>query len=240
MAIEALATVGYDPVGPIPETPAAAIERAHYGHQIRFLGRGRRPLELHFRLVNLGPPRAEETWVWDTAVSLQIGEGKIRVPGPEAMLLHLLLHVAQHGFAVLRLLYDVRFALAAIGDRLDWDVLNARITEQRCTAIAYHALRLSEELAGARLAPGAAGLRRPPALRSWLCQRLWDLEAAGRLESPRGAMELEMPKLYLLELGRMRDKLRYLLALARQAGGLVAFVRAGLAALGLSGTDRAR
>ena len=37
-------------------------------------------------------------------------------------------------------------------------------------------------------------------------------------------MELEAPLLYLLEMGRLRDKLRYLAGVVREAGGLGPFV----------------
>jgi len=223
-AVVCLREVGYVPVAPLPQSPKEALRRSHYAEQLRFLGRGRRPVELHFRLVNVGPPSINEDWVWEGARSLKIGECTVRVPGPEAMVLHLLLHANQHSFAVLRLLQDIRWALEK-ESTVDWEMLRGRIRHLRCRASAYHALLLARDLAGADVPQQVLDGWRPGLLRRSLFSFLWRVSAARRLEVSRRRMETESPFLFLLEMGRTKDKARYLAALFKEAGGLGPFLK---------------
>lgn len=223
--VAALREVAYQPSESLPSTSGAALRRAHYGRQLRFQARGRRPLELHFRLVNVGPPDDEHEWVWTTARTLSLGRCSIAVPGPEAMLLHLLLHAGQHGFTVLRLLHDIRWALQRDARILDEVILLREIRRLRCRAVAYYALLLARDLAGAKTEGMDLEALRPSWLRRSLYEWAWNVAAARRLEAPRPATEVEAPKLYLLEMGRGRDKARYMAGLIREAGGLLPFIQ---------------
>ena len=223
--LEVLSTIGYQLGKSLPATPEEALRRAHFGRQLRFGGWGRRPIEVHFRMINLGPPAEEERWLWEGARTLELADGAIRVPGPEAMLMHVLMHANQHGFAVLRLLFDVRFTLESARDELDHDAFLGLIRAQRLEDSAYHGLVLARELAGATVPEVLLESLRPSSLGRARFAFLWSMGDVRRLEAPRRRNELESPRLYLLEMGRLSDKARYLWSVVREAGGPLAFLR---------------
>ena len=206
-ALEALRVAGWRVSKALPSDSAAALAAGHYHRQLRFTARGRRPVELHFRLLNMGPPGAEERWVWEGARDLDVGTLRLRVPGPEAMLLHLLLHANQHAFAVLRLLHDIRWSLEADLAAIDIKKFRDRVRGLGCAASCWHAFELAAELAGARRPDGVEALRP------------WRLEGVRRVEPDRRRQEMESPLFYLLEMGRPMDKLRYALGVMTAAGG---------------------
>ena len=218
-AIEALGRAGYRPVDRTPNRAGDALQRAHYGQQLRFLARARRPVELHFRLINLGPPARDDRWLWATTREMTLDSGDvIRVPGPEAMLLHLLIHANQHAFAVLKLLHDIRWCLHVDQTRIDWDRLTEKIRTLRARSAAYHALQMAHTLAHAPAPDSVLRAWRPTRARRALFRWCWQLPAATRLEHARRPTELEAPLLYLLEMGTPWDKARYLVGLARTSG----------------------
>lgn len=218
-AVAALGDAGWAAAGGLPQTAAEALERSHFRRQLRFSARGRRPVELHFRLVNMGPPAAEERWVWDRAREVQAGRCRLRVPGPEATLLHQLLHANQHAFAVLRLLHDVRWALARDLPEIEVSAFLNQVRELRCRASCYHGLQLAAELAAAAVPDSLLGALRPSPVRRAFFARAWRLPKARRLEALRYRTEIESPRFYLLEMGRARDKARFLTHLTASAGG---------------------
>jgi hypothetical protein len=213
-AVEVLEAAGYRLLGAPPRNGTEALRRAHYGGQLRFSCMGRRMVELHFRMINLGPPRNED-WVRERAMSLEIPRGRVAVPGPEAMLVHLLLHANQHGYGVLRLLCDVRYGLERTAAILDRDRLVARVRCLRCSASAYHGLLLARELAGADVPADLLAALRPRALRRKLFEAVWRVPSVRRLEGHRRPRRVESPFLYLCEVGGWEDKLRYLGGIAR-------------------------
>ena len=217
-AVAVLEAAGWQHHGPLPATARAALRHSHYRRQLRFSTRGRRPVELHFRLINVGPPGEEEPWLWQEARDLRLGSTLLRVPAPEAMLLHLLLHANQHGFAVLRTLHDIRWALDCDRQCLDSVMLHRLITRLRCRAACYHALELAVELAGARVDATLLDALRPSALRRRIFAVAWRLGAVRRLQAPRRSMRMEAPLFFLLEMGRARDKMRFLARVLIAAG----------------------
>lgn len=221
----ALLDAGYAAAPGLPESAEGALRRAHYGQQLRFTARGRRPVELHFRLVNIGPPDRSERWVWESARTLALDDLVLRVPGPDAMLLHLVLHASQHAFSVLRLLHDIRWASEADAAKLDPPAVVRRIRELHCGAAAYHALLLASELAGAPPPEPELAALRPSAARRALFSKLWRLPAVRRLDVLQPPSQLEAPALYLLEMGRLRDKARYLAGMISEAGGMAPLAR---------------
>lgn len=222
-AVAALGDAGYEPADEIPDTPDAAYDRAQFSRQLRFTARGRPPVELHFRMINMGPPVDDERWVWDTSREVAVGPAMIRVPGPEAMMLHLLLHANQHGFAILRLLHDIRWAVARCPD-LDWELLDIHVLRLRSRAAAYHALLLARDLAGAAVPQAALDAWRPARLRRGLYAWAWNLSQVRGLDAPRRRMETESPRFYLLEMGTWAQKWRYVRDVVRLAGGTRAFI----------------
>jgi hypothetical protein len=228
--LSTLREIGWTTSQQLPEKPITALRSAHYREQLRLGARGRRPIEIHFRLVPVGPPAADDDWVWATARELQVGRTRIRVPGPEAMLLQLLLHANQHGFALLRLLHDVRWALERDGRALDMAILLERIRSLRCSTAAFHTFELAQELAGADVSCIDLQALKPSRTRRIWFSAVWALHAARRLEPRRRRTHLEAPRLYLLEMGRARDKLRYALEVAR-GGRLGSLARRSLPSL---------
>ncbi len=223
-ALEALRCIGYQPACAIPDDASTALRRAHYGQQLRFGARARRPVELHFRLVNCGPPQPEE-WLWQHTRELELKTTRLLVPGPEAMLLHLAIHANQHGYAVLRLLHDIRWELELEGDELDQSGFLDLVAQLGCAASVYHSLLLAERLAGARAPPGLLEALRPSWHRRLLFGALWQTRRAEELRAPRWAMRLEMPRFYLLEMGGLSQKLRYASDVIRESGGPRRFLR---------------
>lgn len=218
-AVEALVTLGYRAEGPLPPNSDQAIRRAHYGQQIRFTADGQRMVELHFRMINIGPPSAREAWLWDNREFLCIGTSRVPIPDPCSMLVHLCLHANQHGYAVLRILLDIRFTLQLLGESLDTDRF-LRITRTlRCRSAVFHSLSLAAELTGAAVPSALLEALRPGPLRRGVYRRCWDWEHVRALEAPQRSNRIESPRMYLLEMGSFRDKVRYLAGLSGQAGG---------------------
>jgi len=217
-AVEAIRSLGYHEELALPPDPRAALRRAHYGRQIRFSAPGRRPLELHFRMQNVGPPPADEEWIWRTARDAPVQGTHLRVPGPEAMLQHLLIHANQHGFAKLRLLHDVRWALQSDGASIRIERVIQEIQRFRLCASAYHGLLLAGELAGACVPDEWLDGLRPSRLRRSLFSGAWRLSEVRRLEVHPRLPRFESPRLYLLEMGGVRDKLRYVTTILAERG----------------------
>jgi hypothetical protein len=221
--VEVLRGLGYEPRDALPDSPEAALLRAHYGRQLRFIAPRHRPIELHFRMINMGPPSCAEEWLWTGARDLVLGPCSIRVPGPEEMLLHVALHANQHGFAILRLLYDVHYAVAQ--PDLDLERFVARVQGLRLAVPVFHALLLAREMTGAQVPERLMQVLRPSALRRRIFAACWNLERVNTLRRARIPAILEAPRLYLFEMGTLREKARYLAEVVRQAGGTRAFTR---------------
>ena len=217
-ARKAIESLGYAAAEELPSSMQGAMDRAQLRGQLRFAARGRRQLELHFRMVNVGIPGRDEGWLWERTRSLPLPGGSIRVPGPEAMLLHLALHANQHGFAALRLFYDLRFFLDREGGTLDRDVFLGLVRSHRCGASVYHALSLARELAAAPVDEDLLESLRPSRLRRRIFSVLWDLRSVRSLERPLRSPRVEAPRLYLLEMDGPLARTRYLVALARGSG----------------------
>ena len=239
-AVTALASVGYEPERSIPRDPASALRRAHHDSQLRFRATGKRPVEMHFRLVNVGPPLVNEGWVWATARELRVGERVLHVPGPEAMLLHLLIHANQHGFAVLRLLHDIRWAIQRDGASLDWGRLLSHVQKLHCRPLAYYGLLLAAEMAAAKVPYELLRVLRPTRARRAVFSLSWKLGNVRCLERRRTRREMEAPLLYLLEMGRLRDKATYLAGVLANSRALELFLNrpsSGWASLRTTGRE---
>jgi len=209
-AVDMLRTLGYQSESALPRTSRDALKRAHYREQLRFSADGRWPVELHFRMVNLGPPGPREGWVDRTSREFSIGHSRLRVPGPEAMLVHLLIHANQHGFRTLRLLHDIRWQLEKDVGKVDDSLLLSSIERLRMRTCAFFGLALAREVAGAKVPLGWMDALRPSSLRARAYRRLWSVKRVATLD-PRGwGQRLEAPRFYLLEMGGPLDKLRYL------------------------------
>lgn len=217
-AVDALRRLGYAPTGQLPDSADEAMRRSHHSGQIRFDARGRRRVELHFRLVNVGPPAADESWIWSSTREFEVEGSLIDVPGPEAMLLHLLLHAGQHAYAGLRFLLDIRWALDHEVAVPESSLFATHVRDLRCAALVYHGLLLARELAGAPVEDDTLKRFRPSRMRQAVFRRVWRLDSVRNLEAKARSGAVESPLLYLLEMGRLRDKARYAAGILGEAG----------------------
>lgn len=232
-----LLDLGYRAESSFPRDATEALAHAHYRRQYRFFAAGRRPLELHFRLVNLGPPSDGEPWLWQGRRLFAFPDGALPVPDATAMLFHLLLHANQHGFAVLRLLLDIRFHLDWAGAELDHALLATLIKRFRLQHTCYHALALTAAVTGC----DALTLVKLDKPRWWQRQRfalLWSPQRAARLALPRTREHWEAPKLFLAEMATPYSAWRYVHGIARAAGGWSALLRRLPALAGAQGGSR--
>lgn len=215
---QVLLGLGYRAESPCPEDGAEALAFAHYRRQYRFFASGRRPLELHFRMVNLGPPSSGEPWLWQGRRPAVFPEGVLPVPDATAMLFHLLLHANQHSFAVLRLFLDIRFHLEHAAADIDREQFHALTRRYRLGCSFFHTLRLAHHLTGVALPESLL-----PPTPGFLSKRrfafLWSPHRAGNLALPRTPERFEAPKLYLAEMATWSDAWRYARGVARGAGG---------------------
>jgi hypothetical protein len=216
-ALDVLTRVGYQPDHPLPASGRAALREAHYKRQLRFSAEGRSPVELHFRMVNTGPPASEESWVQGTARVFEAARTELRAPGPTAMLIHLLIHANQHGFGFLSLLHDIRWQLEAESTGVDADLLFDTIDRLRMGTSAYFGLQLARDLAGAVVPESWLEKLRPSSLASAVFRRVWSIDEVCRLTAARRKQSHEAPTFYLLQMGRPRDKLRYVGGVVRAA-----------------------
>jgi len=203
----ALEAFGYRTALPALET--TDLPRfAHCVRQVRFAARQGPPVEVHFRLLNLGlPPPVEPAW--DTAVPFRLGTAEVRVPSPERFLLHLCLHAQQHAFALLRLFADLTVWSRQGTVETGRFVALARL--HRLTTASWLAVRLSEELLGPP--SGGDALRialRPSFWKRALAERVWRISEARRLAVRLGAVEAELPRAFLLGEAPWTEKLAFL------------------------------
>lgn len=219
-AVQALESLGYRHRGRLPDSSEQALEQAHFGGQLRFEALGRHPVELHFRIENWGPPSSGEPWLWDTVRTIRVGSRRLMVPGPDQMLLHLLLHANQHGFKTLRFLHDIRWALEADKNRFDLNWLLWRVRSLRCHSSVYHTLLFARQLAGASFPDEWLRVLRPNRLRRILYYWVWQVPSVRGLSRISRAMNIESPYFYLWELGTISNKFRFVRSVVSAAGGL--------------------
>jgi hypothetical protein len=191
--------------------PLAAAELPAYAQtvgQVRFTGPAP-PVEVHFRLLNTGPPPAREP-AWDDARRLPIGGTEMPVPSPERFLLHLCLHAQQHGFALLRLFADLAVARRAFA--VDAHRFADLARRHHLATAAWFALAWSADLLDPVALPPAALAPGPLARR--LFPRLWRRRRVLALDLPLADPEAELPRAYLLGGAPLAAKARFLAGVA--------------------------
>jgi putative nucleotidyltransferase-like protein len=203
---EVLAAAGYHTQIPSLE-PGDLPWYAHCYRQIRFAAARVPPLEIHFRLLNLGRPPPSEP-AWEDARCIPFAGRQALIPSPERFLLHLCLHAQQHGFALLRLLVDV--GLWQRTAAIDAGRFAELARRHRLAIAAYYALTYAEEMLGLT---GPAELRahlRPPAWKARCFEILWKDRQVRALAVPLRPAEAELPRAFLLGEASPGDKLAFL------------------------------
>jgi hypothetical protein len=180
-----------------PRLPAADLPLyAHSVGQIRFACRRAPPLEVHFRLLNLGMPGRVEP-CWAEAVEARLGAATVLLPPPERFLLHLCLHAQQHAFALLRLFADI--ATWCRRHRPQAGRFVELAGEHHLRTAAYLALTFAAELlpvAGGHELPRSELC--PPAWRRILGERIWKADQVRALAARQGAQAAQLPRAFLL------------------------------------------
>jgi hypothetical protein len=121
-----------------------------YYYELEFFGPSPQPLriDLHARPLR---PLPLSRWMpdealWDHAVEARVGETSVRVPRPEAMLIHLAAHAAFHGCRRFMWVYDIHHLLAQQASSLDWDLIVRLASQWRLASAVHEALSLCQRL----------------------------------------------------------------------------------------------
>lgn len=191
---EALEGLGYQSA--VPDLCDADLPRyAQCVEQVRFASQRIPPVEVHFRLVNMGVAAAEEP-AWHDAEPMDFDGLTVRRPSPERFLLHLCLHAQQHAFAVLRLLVDI--AVWHRAHPLDTDRFVALARRYHLATPAFYALTYTADMIGLPESELTRTLLRPTKWKRRRFEYLWRDRKIRCLQSTLGSRESELPRAYLL------------------------------------------
>lgn len=130
-------------------------------------------LEFQFDLLTLGIGMRDVTGVWNRSQESVIEGVRIRVPGPEDQLLHMVVHANRHGCARLKWLVDIVETLRN-SDRLDWDLFLEIARKENVVPCVYSTLIHIERLFGQQNVPQAAlDQLNPKGYQKFLWQAVW-------------------------------------------------------------------
>lgn len=192
----------------VPQLRESELPRyAHCFQQIRFQSRHVPPLEVHFRLLNLGMAGRSEP-AWEDARPLEFGDARIWSPSPERFLLHLCLHAQQHAFALLRLFVDI--AVWQRAHPVDAERFVALARRHHLATPAYYALTYTADLLGLPDSDLLRSRLQPPTWKRRLFERLWHDGQVRSLTALLGSMEAELPRAFLLGEAPIRGKAVFL------------------------------
>lgn len=119
-------------------------------YELEFFGPSPQPLRIDLHARPLRPlPLARwmpEDALWAQSREARVGDTSVRVPGPEAMLIHLAAHAAFHGCRRLIWVYDLHRTLEQQSVSLNWDIVVSLARRWRLAAAVYSALQRCKEL----------------------------------------------------------------------------------------------
>ena len=175
--------------------------------QVRFQGRRYPPIEVHFRLFNLGIPAPVEG-AWSDARTYAVGWGTVAAPSPERFLLHLCLHAHQHGFGLLRSFVDIlRWTRV---QTIDGPLLAELARSDHLVPTAAFALRYTAFFLDQCDESGLLERLGIPAWRRTVFDHLWQGRRVRALHAAQRRAEIELPRVYLLGSAPLRHKIRFL------------------------------
>ena len=145
-----LADMGY--TSPQPICPEITLQT--HQHLPPMIKAGRATFEIHWNIV--GPEESwfvDHEWLWQQSVPVQIAGCAALTLSPEALLLHLCLHTSyHHQFAFgLRPSCDIATVITRSGPALDWRAVADQAVCNGWQRGVYLALRLAQELVGAKI-----------------------------------------------------------------------------------------
>ena len=208
--VHTLEDLGFRPAHPLPHLdPRDVVSYAHYFSQVRFAGPSGAVVEVHFRLINLGVPAADERAVWERSAPFVALDGLIRMPSMADMLVHLCLHTAQHNFHRLLYLCDIASVLNSHGRALDWDSFLRAITARRMNTLAYYSFTLCHHLLGAEVPHEVLAALKPGYVRRKVFESIWGYSRILSLRKSKRARAFEPIVCYLAEIDDLGSKLTF-------------------------------
>jgi hypothetical protein len=210
-ARDILLGLGYETLpGASRMTGEDALQYSHYiGHIIFFKKKNGISLELHFRLINIGVPGAQDEALWDRAFPVEICGHNTLMPSLEDFLLHLCAHANQHDFGIVKVFSDISEFTNRFGGEIDWNLFVNRAKEGRFSISVYYSLLFTHRLLGTPIRAEVLVALKPGFLRRKRFEATWGKKRV--LEMKKDPKN--MTSLYPLEFGTMRSRLLYLLRL---------------------------
>ncbi len=145
-----LITMGYHPLSDILVDNTLA---SHH-HLPKLIKKGFASFEIHWNLTNPSDTYSiDPEPVWQRSVAIRVAGCDVMVSSIEDLLLHLCFHTSyQHRFEFgLRPSLDIALTIERFSKTLDWQTAAERAKQLNWHRGVYLALRLAEELAGARV-----------------------------------------------------------------------------------------
>lgn len=124
--------------------------KMHHHHLAPFLAPdGSTTIEIHHHLVRpYGPLQLPIPEFWQRSRAIRMGSTSMRVFSAEDLLLHVCIHLSfSNRFAgALSGIRDIVWAIAVLGEELDWDAFINRVERYHAASYVYYSLWLAQEL----------------------------------------------------------------------------------------------
>ncbi|MFH1097382.1 MAG: nucleotidyltransferase family protein [Candidatus Desantisbacteria bacterium] len=203
---ECFFSLGYSLPETLPElTSSEMVKYTQYFSQIEFSQKGHIPVEIHFRLFNMGVPK-KEPWLFEHVRTMDGAP----IPSTEILLLHLCVHANTHNFCSLMLLCDIGAVVQHYGDEIDANCIQKIAAARGITCSVYNSLILVEELLNIPIPEGLKKTLKPGNIRQMVFEVAWNKPKILALQKAEKLPQFEAPTYYLLEMDNILDKLKYL------------------------------
>lgn len=203
---ECFFSLGYDLPKTLPCLSGSELVRyTQYFSQIEFTRKNSIPVEVHFRLLNMGIPK-EEPWLFEDVKTMD----RAQIPSPEILLLHLCIHANTHNFCSLMLLGDIGAVVEHYGDKLDANYIQEIASSRGITCSVYNSLIIAGELLNISIPEGLVTALKPRAIRQIVFEIVWNKQKILAVQKAEKPSHIEAPTYYLLEMDNIWDRLKYL------------------------------
>jgi hypothetical protein len=198
---------GYRLPDTLPELTSKDIARyVQYFRQIEFFRDKCIPVEIHFRLFNMGILKSEQ-WLWQNTSVLE----SIKIPSPEILLLHLCIHANTHNFCSLMLFCDIGAVIDKYKDTFNMDVIHKVVNTRKINNSIYHTLKFTSELLNIPIPDKLIKPLQPSIIKQKVFEIVWNKQAILKVKKQERPSYLEAPIFYLLEMDSLLDRIIYLL-----------------------------
>ena len=203
---ECFFSLGYNLPETLPGlTNNEMVKYTQYFSQIEFSQKNHIPVEIHFRLLNMGIPK-KEPWLFEHVKTMDGSP----VPSPEILLLHLCVHANTHNFCSLMLLCDIGAVVQHYGEEIDANCIQEIAATRGITCSVYNSLTLVEKLLNIPIPEGLKKALKPGTIRQMSFEIAWNKLEILTVAKAEKLPQFEAPTYYLLEMDNMLDKLKYL------------------------------